>query len=85
MSRWHVGITLNPCNATLIEFVKEGRIREHNHPTTKIEPVSMLKWYLAFSANTCVYNDKHKNYYACLLVRGFSNIGLTPNLVELSR
>lgn len=32
---------LNPCYATLVEFVKEGRIREHDHPTNKIEPVSL--------------------------------------------
>lgn len=31
---------LNPCYAILIEFVKEGRIKEHGHPATKIESVS---------------------------------------------
>lgn len=31
---------LNPWNASLIEFVKEGRIKEHGHPETENRTVS---------------------------------------------
>lgn len=67
---------LNPCNATLIEFVKKGRIKENGHPENRTWPLVLIHVYTMTSIN---------NYYACLLVRGFLNMGLTPKLVKFLR